>query len=108
MGPPTGCDVCYTSHTETGQNGTDALLTLLCTAGFTLLIGILGTDNIILNYQSTSFHDALYARYLLGLEHAPEFVDWLAKMQIIDPHGMLWLTDARYPLLPALSQGASV
>ncbi|MDR8280076.1 ethanolamine ammonia lyase large subunit, partial [Acinetobacter baumannii] len=55
-----------------------------------------------------SFHDALYARRLLGLKHAPEFADWLAKMQIIDPHGALRLTDARHPLLSVLPQGASV
>ena len=67
-----------------------------------------GADDIMLNYQSTSFHDALYARRLLGLKHAPEFADWLAKMQIIDPHGALRLTDARHPLLSVLPQGASV
>ncbi|MBH8308750.1 ethanolamine ammonia-lyase subunit EutB, partial [Acinetobacter baumannii] len=79
-----------------------------CAAGLTFLIGAPGADDIMLNYQSTSFHDALYARRLLGLKHAPEFADWLAKMQIIDPHGALRLTDARHPLLSVLPQGASV
>lgn len=108
MGLPIGCDVCYTNHAEADQDDMDTLLTLLCAAGLTFLIGVPGADDIMLNYQSTSFHDALYARRLLGLKHAPEFADWLAKMQIIDPHGALRLTDARHPLLSVLPQGASV
>lgn len=108
MGLPIGCDVCYTNHAEADQDDMDTLLTLLCTAGLTFLIGVPGADDIMLNYQSTSFHDALYARRLLGLKHAPEFADWLAKMQIIDPHGALRLTDARHPLLSVLPQGAPV
>lgn len=108
MGLPIGCDVCYTNHAEADQDDMDTLLTLLCAAGLTFLIGVPGADDIMLNYQSTSFHDALYARRLLGLKHAPEFADWLAKMQIIDPHGALRLTDARHPPLSVLPQGASV
>ncbi len=104
MGLPIGCDVCYTNHAEADQDDMDTLLTLLCAAGLTFLIGVPGADDIMLNYQSTSFHDALYARRLLGLKHAPEFADWLAKMQIIDPHGALRLTDARHPLLSVLPQ----
>ncbi|MCZ3400183.1 ethanolamine ammonia-lyase subunit EutC [Klebsiella pneumoniae] len=80
MGLPIGCDVCYTNHAEADQDDMDTLLTLLCAAGLTFLIGVPGADDIMLNYQSTSFHDALYARRLLGLKHAPEFADWLAKM----------------------------
>lgn len=70
MGLPIGCDVCYTNHAEADQDDMDTLLTLLCAAGLTFLIGVPGADDIMLNYQSTSFHDALYARRLLGLKHA--------------------------------------
>jgi ethanolamine ammonia-lyase large subunit len=62
MGLPIGCDVCYTNHAEADQDDMDTLLTLLCAAGLTFLIGVPGADDIMLNYQSTSFHDALYAR----------------------------------------------
>lgn len=106
MGLPLGCDVCYTNHAEADQDDMDTLLTLLCNAGLTFLIGVPGADDIMLNYQSTSFHDALYARRLLGLKHAPEFAEWLTRMQIIDTHGQLRLTGASHPLLAALSQGA--
>lgn len=106
MGLPIGCDVCYTNHAEADQDDMDTLLTLLCNAGLTFLIGVPGADDIMLNYQSTSFHDALYARRLLGLQHAPEFADWLTRMQIIDAHGQLRLTEANHPLLSALPQGA--
>ena len=108
MGLPIGCDVCYTNHAEADQDDMDTLLTLLCTAGLTFLIGVPGADDIMLNYQSTSFHDALYARRLLGLKHAPEFAAWLTKMRIIDPDGTLRLTDARHPLLSVLPQGEPV
>ncbi|WP_342321978.1 ethanolamine ammonia-lyase subunit EutB [Kosakonia sp. BYX6] len=105
MGLPIGCDVCYTNHAEADQDDMDTLLTLLCTAGLTFLIGVPGADDIMLNYQSTSFHDALYARRLLGLKHAPEFAEWLTKMQIIDSRGQLRLTGANHPLLTVLPQG---
>lgn len=108
MGLPLGCDVCYTNHAEADQDDMDTLLTLLCNAGLTFLIGVPGADDIMLNYQSTSFHDALYARRLLGLKHAPEFADWLTRMQIIDTHGQLRLTGASHPLLTALPQGGSL
>lgn len=106
MGLPLGCDVCYTNHAEADQDDMDTLLTLLCNAGLTFLIGVPGADDIMLNYQSTSFHDALYARRLLGLKHAPEFAEWLTRMQIIDTHGQLRLTGASHPLLAAIPQGA--
>uniref|UniRef100_UPI002FDD82B8 ethanolamine ammonia-lyase subunit EutB n=1 Tax=Atlantibacter subterraneus TaxID=255519 RepID=UPI002FDD82B8 len=102
MGLPLGCDVCYTNHAEADQDDMDALLTLLCNAGLTFLIGVPGADDIMLNYQSTSFHDALYARRLLGLKHAPEFAHWLSQMQIIDNQGQLRLTGASHPLLTAM------
>lgn len=108
MGLPIGCDVCYTNHAEADQDDMDTLLTLLCNAGLTFLIGVPGADDIMLNYQSTSFHDALYARRLLGLQHAPEFADWLRKMHIIDSTGQLRLTSASHPLLTAMPQGATL
>lgn len=108
MGLPIGCDVCYTNHAEADQDDMDTLLTLLCNAGLTFLIGVPGADDIMLNYQSTSFHDALYARRLLGLKHAPEFAEWLTRMQIIDNSGQLRLTGASHPLLSILPQGATV
>jgi ethanolamine ammonia-lyase large subunit len=82
MGLPMGCDVCYTNHAEADQNDMDVLLTLLATAGCTFVMGVPGSDDIMLNYQSTSFHDALYVRRLLGLRPAPEFEAWLTSMQI--------------------------
>ena len=77
-----GIDVCYTNHAEADQNDMDTLLTLLGVAGCSYIMGIPGADDIMLNYQSTSFHDALYLR-LLGLKPAPEFQIWLEKMQIM-------------------------
>jgi ethanolamine ammonia-lyase large subunit len=82
LGLPMGCDVCYTNHAEADQNDMDVLLTLLGVAGCTFVMGVPGSDDIMLNYQSTSFHDALYARRVLGLRPAPEFEAWLEKMQI--------------------------
>jgi ethanolamine ammonia-lyase large subunit len=82
LGLPMGCDVCYTNHAEVDQNDMDVLLTLLGVAGCTFVMGVPGSDDIMLNYQSTSFHDALYARRALGLRPAPEFEAWLEKMQI--------------------------
>ncbi|EOV9018330.1 ethanolamine ammonia-lyase subunit EutB [Cronobacter muytjensii] len=108
MGLPLGCDVCYTNHAEADQDDMDTLLTLLATAGLTFLIGVPGADDIMLNYQSTSFHDALYIRRLLGLKHAPEFTAWLEKMQIINAQGDLRLTGTNHPLLTALPQGENV
>ncbi|MFS7186226.1 ethanolamine ammonia-lyase subunit EutB [Serratia proteamaculans] len=102
LGLPLGCDVCYTNHAEADQDDIDTLLTLLATAGLTFLIGVPGADDIMLNYQSTSFHDALYIRELLGLKHAPEFADWLTKMHITDDLGRLRDTAANHPLLLAL------
>ena len=83
LGLPMGCDVCYTNHAEADQNDMDNLLTLLATAGCSFVMGIPGSDDIMLNYQTTSFHDALYARRVLGLGAAPEFEKWLEKMQIM-------------------------
>ncbi|OOG41194.1 ethanolamine ammonia-lyase subunit EutB [Polaromonas sp. A23] len=85
LGLPMGCDVCYTNHAEADQNDMDVLLTLLAVAGCNFVMGVPGSDDIMLNYQSTSFHDALYARRALGLRPAPEFEAWLEKMQITVP-----------------------
>jgi ethanolamine ammonia-lyase large subunit len=82
LGLPMGVDVCYTNHAEADQDDMDALLTLLGVAGVTYVMGVPGADDVMLSYQSTSFHDALYLRGALGLRPAPEFADWLARMGI--------------------------
>jgi ethanolamine ammonia-lyase large subunit len=79
LGLPMGCDVCYTNHAEADQDDMDALLTMLGVAGVNYIMGVPGADDIMLNYQSTSFHDALYIRRVLGLRPAPEFEVWLAQ-----------------------------
>ncbi|MFO8142287.1 MAG: ethanolamine ammonia-lyase subunit EutB [Marinobacter sp.] len=84
LGLPMGCDICYTNHAEADQNDMDNLLTLLSVAGCTFIMGIPGSDDIMLNYQTTSFHDALYARRVLGLRPAPEFEQWLKRMRIFE------------------------
>ncbi len=89
LGVPLGCDVCYTNHAEADQDDMDTLMTLLATAGLTFIMGIPGADDIMLNYQTTSFHDALYLRKVLGLRAAPEFEAWLKKMQIMDANGQV-------------------
>ena len=86
LGLPMGCDVCYTNHAEADQNDMDVLLTLLGVAGCNFVMGIPGSDDIMLNYQTTSFHDALYVRRVLGLRPAPEFEAWLQRMQIFQEH----------------------
>jgi ethanolamine ammonia-lyase large subunit len=82
LGLPMGCDVCYTNHAEADQDDMDMLLTLLGTAGCNFIMGVPGADDIMLNYQTTSFHDALYARRVLGLAPAPEFEIWLKSLGI--------------------------
>jgi ethanolamine ammonia-lyase large subunit len=89
LGLPMGCDVCYTNHAEADQDDMDALLTMLGVAGCNFIMGVPGADDIMLGYQSTSFHDALYARRVLGLRPAPEFEAWLARMRITDAQGRL-------------------
>jgi ethanolamine ammonia-lyase large subunit len=102
LGLPMGCDVCYTNHAEADQNDMDILLTLLGTAGCTFVMGIPGSDDIMLNYQTTSFHDALYARRVLGLKPAPEFEAWLKEMEIFTRDDYVTLGEA----LPASFQRA--
>lgn len=98
LGVPMGCDICYTNHAEADQDDMDMLLTLLGAAGINFIMGIPGSDDVMLNYQTTSFHDALYARQVLGLQPAPEFAAWLDRL------GILHLEDGRFRLgegLPA-------
>ncbi len=85
MGVPMGCDVCYTNHAEADQDDMDTLLTLLGAAGCTYIMGVPGADDVMLHYQSTSFHDALYVRQVLGLRPAPEFEAWLERLPSVRP-----------------------
>ena len=87
LGLPMGVDVCYTNHAAADQDDMDNLLTLLGVAGVNFVMGVPGADDIMLNYQSTSFHDALYVREVLGLRPAPEFEAWLVKMGLADGAG---------------------
>ncbi|TCK75843.1 ethanolamine ammonia-lyase subunit EutB [Acidipila rosea] len=89
LGLPMGCDICYTNHAEADQDDMDTLLTLLVVAGVHFIMGVPGADDIMLNYQSTSFHDSLYARRILRLRRAPEFEEWLARMGVTDERGEL-------------------
>jgi ethanolamine ammonia-lyase large subunit len=97
-----GCDVCYTNHAEADQDDMDNLLTLLGVAGCNFVMGIPGADDIMLNYQSTSFHDALYLRKVLGLKPAPEFEQWLIKQGIIDAKGNMIPINSGHGLLGAM------
>ncbi|RRN63542.1 ethanolamine ammonia-lyase subunit EutB [Caulobacter sp. 602-1] len=87
LGLPMGVDVCYTNHAEADQDDMDDLLTLLGVAGVNFVIGVPGADDIMLNYQSTSFHDALYLRQVLNLRPAPEFAAWLDQIGLLDARG---------------------
>jgi ethanolamine ammonia-lyase large subunit len=87
LGVPMGCDICYTNHAEADQDDMDVLLTLLGAAGCNYIMGIPGSDDVMLNYQTTSFHDALYARRVLGLRPAPEFETWLQESGIFGSAG---------------------
>ncbi|KAA0874780.1 ethanolamine ammonia-lyase subunit EutB [Nitrincola tapanii] len=90
LGLPMGCDICYTNHAEADQDDMDMLLTQLAVAGINFIMGIPGSDDIMLNYQTTSFHDALYVRKVLNKAPAPEFATWLQKMGIMDDqHNLL-------------------
>ena len=84
LGLPMGIDICYTNHADADQDDMDTLLTLLGAAGVNYIMGVPGADDILLNYQSTSFHDALYLRQLLNLKPAPEFEDWLTAANVLD------------------------
>ena len=103
LGLPMGVDVCYTNHAEADQDDMDNLLTLLGVAGCTFVMGVPGADDIMLNYQSTSFHDARYVRKVLGLKAAPEFEDWLLRQGITDESGALLPVQASHRLLQSIS-----
>ncbi|AOG05868.1 ethanolamine ammonia-lyase subunit EutB [Bosea sp. RAC05] len=107
MGVPMGCDICYTNHAEADQDDMDTLLTLLGTAGVNFIMGVPGADDVMLNYQSTSFHDQLYIREVLGLKRAPEFEDWLLRMDITDAAGMLSAGQGGPALLAAMQDRAA-
>lgn len=99
LGLPMGCDICYTNHAEADQDDMDNLLLLLTLAGLNFLIGVPGSDDVMLNYQSTSFHDALAVRDILGLRRAPEFEAWLHRQELTDATGRL-VADESTPSLP--------
>ena len=99
LGLPMGMDVCYTNHAEADQDDMDNLLVLLGVAGCNYIMGVPGADDIMLNYQSTSFHDALFVRKTLGLRPAPEFEEWLMKQNIIDDKGNLLPVNKSHLLL---------
>lgn len=97
LGLPMGCDICYTNHADADQNDMDVLLTLFGAAGLNFIMGIPGSDDVMLNYQTTSFHDALYLRQLLGLKAAPEFDLWLAEQGIFKQQQQHILWPAHIP-----------
>lgn len=102
LGLPMGCDICYTNHANADQDDMDMLLTQLGVAGVNFIMGIPGSDDIMLNYQTTSFHDALYARQVLNKPPAPEFEKWLLNNGIFTPNGLPTLSTNG--LLPPMFQ----
>ncbi|KAF0961065.1 ethanolamine ammonia-lyase subunit EutB [Rhodococcus sp. T7] len=103
LGLPMGVDVCYTNHAEADQDDMDTLLTLLGVAGAAFVIAVPGADDVMLGYQSLSFHDALYARQVLGLRPAPEFEDWMRRLGMVDDAGRVLPVDAAASPLRALT-----
>ncbi|APW48020.1 ethanolamine ammonia-lyase subunit EutB [Rhodoferax antarcticus] len=108
LGVPMGCDVCYTNHAEADADDMDTLMTLLANAGLSFIMGVPGGDDIMLNYQSTSFHDALYLRSLLGLKRAPEFDAWLLRMGLTNAQGQLLEAPANHRLMQQLPHMGTV
>ena len=104
LGLPMGCDICYTNHAEADQDDMDMLLSAFAMAGGTFIMGVPGADDIMLNYQSTSFHDALYIRQTLGLRTAPEFEQWLQHHELFDAHNQLRQQNDIPPLFKASLQ----
>ena len=103
LGLPMGCDVCYTNHAEADQDDMDTLLTLLAVAGVTYVMGVPGADDIMLNYQSTSYHDVLAIRQMLNLQPAPEFVEWLVSVNLMNDAGLVRPDALPSQLLPLLA-----
>jgi ethanolamine ammonia-lyase large subunit len=99
LGLPMGVDVCYTNHADADQDDMDTLLTLLGVAGCNFIMGIPGADDIMLGYQSTSFHDSHYLRQVLGLKPAPEFEQWLEAMRIATAGRQLLPVNTSHTLL---------
>ena len=93
MGLPMGLDLCYTNHAEADQDDIDNLLVLMGVAGCNFIMGVPGSDDVMLHYQSTSYHDVAFVRQLLGLRPAPEFDQWLQQQGIVDVSGQLVATD---------------
>jgi ethanolamine ammonia-lyase large subunit len=105
LGVPMGVDICYTNHAEADSDDMDALLVLLGAAGCHFIMGIPGADDIMLNYQSTSFHDAMVLRQVLGLKPAPEFEAWLQRMGVFEPGDQPRLAGALpAPFAPVLAR----
>ena len=107
LGLPMGVDVCYTNHAAADQDDMDDLLTLLGVAGVNFVMGVPGGDDIMLNYQSTSFHDALYIREVLGLRPAPEFEAWLIGMGLASADGRMVEVDRAETARQRLIEGAA-
>jgi ethanolamine ammonia-lyase large subunit len=103
MGLPMGVDVCYTNHAEADQDDMDVTLAALAAAGVTYIMGVPGADDVMLGYQSTSFHDALFVRETFGLKRAPEFEAWLCRMGITDEAGRLLPAPVAHPLIEGVS-----
>ncbi len=103
LGLPLGCDVCHTNHAEADADDMDTCVTLLAAAGVTYIMGVPGADDVMLGYQSTSFHDALYVREVFGLKRAPEFEAWLERMDMLRPDGRLATPGARHRLIEHVS-----
>jgi ethanolamine ammonia-lyase large subunit len=104
LGLPMGCDICYTNHAEADSDDMDSLMVLLATAGLNFMMGVPGADDVMLNYQSTSFHDALVLRQLLGLKRAPEFEAWLRRQRITGAQGALRPPGAAPALATAIAR----
>jgi ethanolamine ammonia-lyase large subunit len=104
LGLPMGCDVCYTNHADADQDDMDNLLTLLAVAGCNYFMGVPGADDVMLNYQSTSFHDAQYLRQVLGLRPAPEFEQWLEEMRVADQNSRLLPIQPQHGLFESIAR----
>jgi ethanolamine ammonia-lyase large subunit len=107
LGLPMGVDICYTNHAEADQDDMDMLLTMLGTAGCSFIMGVPGSDDVMLHYQSTSFHDAAYVRKLLGKRPAPEFEAWLQRQGIYDDNALLLPLESKNRLLSLMTEGKS-
>jgi ethanolamine ammonia-lyase large subunit len=107
LGVPMGCDVCYTNHAEADQDDMDTLMTLLTAAGVTFVITVPGADDVMLNYQSLSYHDILYLRATFGVRPAPEFEMWLEKMDMVDLAGRMKMPGPQNKVLHRLIDAAA-